>query len=237
MAFEEHVVTSHRALGREVNPEWYRRPAFYFTNPAAVQGPYDDVAVPPGSARLDYELEVGVVIGREGADLTASQAAEHVAGYLLFCDWSARDLQAAEMTLNLGPAKGKDFATSLGPWLVTPDELADVAGGRAFDLVLRASVNGVEWSRGNLDSLHWSFGEMIAYASRGTRVRPGDVIGSGTVGTSCILELSAVHGSQRYPWLRPGDRVRLEADRLGAIDAVVVPGVDAIPLRAGGETV
>ncbi len=237
MAFERHVVTSHGALGREVHPEWYRRPAFYFTNPAAVHGPYDDVAVPPGSSRLDYELEVAVVIGREGADLTPERAEGHVAGYLLMCDWSARDLQSAEMKLNLGPAKGKDFATSLGPWLVTPDELADRAAGRGVDLVLRASVNGVEWSRGNLAELHWSFGEMIAYASRGTRVRPGDVIGSGTVGTGCILELSAVHGEDRYPWLRPGDRVLLEADRLGAIEAGVVPGAEAVPLRPDGGTV
>src|ERR1700754_3727184 len=125
MAFEEHVVTASAAIGLTVDPLWYRQPVFYFTNPAAVVGPQVDVAIPPGCAAFDYELEVAAVIGRAGADLTPEQAAEHSAGFVLFCDWSARDLQGAEMRLNLGPAKGKDSANGFGPWLLTADELTD----------------------------------------------------------------------------------------------------------------
>ena len=231
MAFEEHVVTASAAIGLTVDPLWYRQPVFYFTNPAAVVGPRADVAVPPGSAAFDYELEVAAVIGRAGADLTPAQGADHIAGFVLFCDWSARDLQATEMTLHLGPAKGKDSANGFGPWLVTADELAERASGRGYDVAMAASVNGVDYSSGNLADLYWSFGEMIAYASRGTRVRPGDVIGSGTVGTGCILELSRVHGADKYPYLGAGDRVHLEADLLGAIDAGVLPGGPPVPLR------
>ncbi|PVZ11061.1 fumarylacetoacetate hydrolase family protein [Actinomycetospora cinnamomea] len=226
MAFEEHVVTASAAIGLEVDPLWYSQPVFYFTNPASLLGPHADVAVPPGSQALDYELEIAAVIGREGRDLAPADAAGHITGYVLFCDWSARDLQGTEMKLNLGPAKGKDFASSCGPWMLTPDELAPAAA-------MTASVNGRPCSAGRLDTLYWSFAEMIAYASRGTRVVPGDLIGSGTVGTGCLLELSRVHGADAYPWLQPGDRVHLEAEGLGAIDAGVVPGPDPIPLRGG----
>jgi 2-keto-4-pentenoate hydratase/2-oxohepta-3-ene-1,7-dioic acid hydratase in catechol pathway len=224
MAFEEHVVTASAAIGLTVDPVWYQQPCFYFTNPASLRGATADVAIPPGSAALDYELEIAAVIGREGSDLSPAAAGDHIAGYVLFCDWSARDLQGVEMKLNLGPAKGKDFASSCGPWMLTPDELDPAAA-------MAASVNGRPCSAGRLDSLYWSFAQMIAYASRGTRVVPGDLIGSGTVGTGCLLELSRVHGAEAYPWLRAGDRVHLEADGLGAIDAGVVPGPDPIPLR------
>jgi 2-keto-4-pentenoate hydratase/2-oxohepta-3-ene-1,7-dioic acid hydratase in catechol pathway len=232
MAFEEHVVTASAAIGLTVDPLWYSQPVFYFSNPAAVRGPGGGVAIPPGSAAFDYELEVAAVIGQEGSDLTPEQAAGHIAGFMLFCDWSARDLQGAEMKLHLGPAKGKDSANGFGPWLCTADELAPLASGRGYDVALRASVNGTPYSAGNLADLYWSFGEMISYASRGTRVVPGDVIGSGTVGTGCILELSRVHGADAYPYLRPGDLVRLEAGPLGAIDARIVAGHPAMPLRA-----
>lgn len=224
MAFEEHVVTASAAIGLTVDPLWYAQPVFYFTNPAALRGPHEPVPVSPGSAAFDYELEVAAVIGREGSDLTAEEAVEHIAGYTLFCDWSARDLQGEEMKLNLGPAKGKDSASSCGPWMLTPDELPAAAA-------MTAAVNGRPYSAGRLDALHWSFGEMIAYASRGTRVVPGDLIGSGTVGTGCILELSRVHGADAYPYLVPGDRVRLEVDGLGAIDAPIVAGAAVRPLR------
>ncbi len=226
MAFEEHVVTSFAAIGAEVDPLWYRQPVFYFTNPAALRGAHDAIPVSPGSAAFDYELEIAAVIGRAGADLDPETAAEHIAGYLLFCDWSARDLQSQEMRLNLGPAKGKDGAHSCGPWMLTPDELPAAAA-------MTASVNGQSYSSGRLDALYWSFGEMIAYASRGTEVIPGDLIGSGTVGTGCILELSRTHGSDAYPWLQPGDEVRLEATGLGAIEAHIEPAVPAVPLRKG----
>ena len=227
MAFEEHVVTASAAIGLEVDPLWYEQPVFYFANPASLHGPHDDVGIPPGSEALDYELEIAAVIGREGRDLAPAEAGEHIAGYVLFCDWSARDLQGTEMRLNLGPAKGKDFASSCGPWMLTPDELSPTAA-------MSASVNDRPCSAGRLDTLYWSFAQMIAYASRGTRVVPGDLIGSGTVGTGCLLELSRVHGSDAYPWLAPGDRVHLEADGLGAIDAGIVPGPALVPLRPEG---
>ncbi len=224
MAFEEHVVTASAAIGLTVDPLWYRQPVFYFTNPLSLRGAHDPVAVSPGSRAFDYELEVAAIIGREGANLSPEEAVDHIAGYMIFCDWSARDLQAEEMKLNLGPAKGKDSASSCGPWMLTPDQLPVSAA-------MAASVNGRPYSAGSLDSLYWSFGEMIAYASRGTRVVPGDLIGSGTVGTGCILELSRVHGTEAYPYLVPGDRVRLEVDGLGAIDAAIVEGAPVRPLR------
>jgi len=229
-AFEEHATTAANALGRDVAPVWYEIPLFYFTNPAATRGPYDDVPVSPGSRSFDYELEVAAVVGRAGSDLDPATAEEHVAGYLVMCDWSARDLQAREMQGHLGPAKGKDGATSFSAFLVTPGEIEDRRGGNAYDLEMTASVNGKPYSRGNLSTIYWRFGEMLAYASRGTELRPGDVIGSGTVGTGCILELAAVHGPDAYPWLEPGDQVRLEVDRIGVISATIVPPVPVIPL-------
>jgi 2-keto-4-pentenoate hydratase/2-oxohepta-3-ene-1,7-dioic acid hydratase in catechol pathway len=205
-AFETHVRTYREANGREMDPDWYELPVFYFQNPAAVRSARDDVPMPPGSVKYDYELEFAAVIGREGANLTPDEAEQHIAGYLLFCDWSARDLQAREVLHTLGPVKGKDI-----------------------DLEMTASVNGRPYSKGNADDLYWSFGQMISYASRGTRVQTGDVIASGTVGTGCILELSTVHSEEEYPWLTPGDEVRLEADLLGAITARITP---APPLHA-----
>jgi 2-keto-4-pentenoate hydratase/2-oxohepta-3-ene-1,7-dioic acid hydratase in catechol pathway len=230
MAFEEHVVTSSAALGLEVDPDWYEIPVFYFTNPAAVHGPEADVRISPGSTMFDYELEIAAVVGAGGSDLHPDKAADHIAGYMLLGDWSARDLQAREMRQSLGPAKGKDSATSFGPFLVTPDELADRVSGNAYDVDMRAYRNGELYSSGNLASLYWSFGQMLAYASRGTRLVPGDVIGSGTVGTGCILELSRVHGEEEFPFLRAGDTVRLEADGLGAIESTMLPANDPIPL-------
>jgi 2-keto-4-pentenoate hydratase/2-oxohepta-3-ene-1,7-dioic acid hydratase in catechol pathway len=215
-AFEQHVKTSRAVRGMDMDPLWYELPVFYFSNPHAVLGPCDPVAAPHGSAALDYELEVAAVVGRGGSDISPARGEAHIAGFTIMNDWSARDLQAKEMQLLLGPAKGKDFATSLGPFLVTPDELD------GWDLAMTATVNGEEWSRGNLADLHWGFGEMVAYASRGARVAPGDVIGSGTCGTGCILELSLVHGADRYPWLRPGDVVELSVDRLGALQTAVI---------------
>jgi len=229
MAFEDHVVTSYAAIGVEVDPLWYAQPVFYFTNPNSLRASQEPVAISPGSESFDYELEIAAVIGLEGSDLHPERALDHVAGYMLFCDWSARDLQGEEMKLNLGPAKGKDSASSCGPWMATSDELPDAAA-------MTASVNGRPYSAGSLGALYWSFGEMIAYASRGTRVVPGDLIGSGTVGTGCILELSRVHGSDAYPWLQPGDQVHLESEGLGAIDARIEPGAPVTPLRQAPGT-
>ena len=227
-AFEQHVKTARQRRGLEMEPDWYELPVFYFSNPYAVFGP--DAAVPaaPGSQEIDYELEVAAIIGRTGQNLDPSEAGAHIAGFTVMNDWSARDVQRREMKLSMGPVKGKDFATSLGPMLVTPDELESARGGRAYDLAMIARVNGTEYSRASLADIHWSFPEMIAYASRGTWVRPGDVIGSGTCGTGCILELSLVHGAERYPWLQVGDVVDLEVERLGVLRNRVVEGA---PLR------
>ncbi|HEX4491680.1 MAG TPA: fumarylacetoacetate hydrolase family protein [Acidimicrobiia bacterium] len=206
-AFEQHVRTARERRGLEMEPDWYELPVFYFSNPASIVGDGDDVAMPDGTAELDFELEVAAVMGGPA----------RIAGFTVMNDWSARDIQRREMKLNLGPAKGKDFATTLGPFLVTPDELEDAARDKAYDLTMTASVNGREYSRASLADIYWSFDEMIAYAARGTTLRAGDVIGSGTCGTGCILELSLVHGVDAYPWLQPGDEVSLTVDRLGTI--------------------
>ena len=234
MAFEEHVRPILAARGASVDPAWYQVPAFYFTNPAAVLGPRDEVRAAPGANELDFELEVAAVIGRPGSDLAPSAAVEHIAGYLLMCDWSARDLQRRERPLGLGPVKGKDWATSFGPYFVSADELPAPPGARMPDLRLRASVNGRHYSDGNLNEAYWSFAEMVAYASRGTTVRPGDVIGSGTVGTGCIADLSARHGGDAYPWLRPCDRIELDGGALGRISCVLGTGAAVVPLRPEG---
>jgi 2-keto-4-pentenoate hydratase/2-oxohepta-3-ene-1,7-dioic acid hydratase in catechol pathway len=230
-AFEQHVRTARQKRGLEMDPDWYELPVFYFSNPYAVGGDGEDVAIPPGSAELDFELEVAAIIGRGGSDLTPEQGEASIAGFCVMNDWSARDVQRREMKLSMGPVKGKDFATTLGPMLVTPDELEDARSGRAYDLTMTATVNGREYSRASLAGIFWSFGEMIAYASRGTRVQTGDVIGSGTCGTGCILELALVHGSEAYPWLREGDEVVLSVDRLGSIRNRVVAGAPLRPLR------
>jgi 2-keto-4-pentenoate hydratase/2-oxohepta-3-ene-1,7-dioic acid hydratase in catechol pathway len=230
-AFEQHVRTARQRRGLEMDPDWYELPVFYFSNPYAISGPDVDVAIPPGSVEMDYELEVAAVVGMGGGDLDPETAERGIAGYCVMNDWSARDVQRREMKLSMGPVKGKDFATSLGPAFVTPDEIEDTRRDKSFDLEMTASVNGVEYSRASLADIFWSFGEMIAYASRGTRVETGDIIGSGTCGTGCILELSLVHGVERYPWLQPGDVVELSVDRLGTLRNRVVAGSALRPLR------
>jgi fumarylacetoacetate (FAA) hydrolase len=195
-AFEQHVLNARAVTGRgEVPPEWYEIPAFYFSNPAAIYGPEEEIPYPEETEKLDYELEAGVVIGADGA----------IGGFTVMNDWSARDLQRQEMAIGLGPAKGKDFATSLGPVLVTPDELGDLR------LEMLARVNGEERSRGNLGDMYWSWEAILAHAARNTELRAGDVIGSGTVGTGCILE----HGDER--WLQRGDVVELEIEGIGIL--------------------
>jgi 2-keto-4-pentenoate hydratase/2-oxohepta-3-ene-1,7-dioic acid hydratase in catechol pathway len=231
LAFEQHIKTIREGQGVQMSADWYELPVFYFSNPAAVYGAHDEIAVPPGTNQFDYELEVAVVVGREGSDLSPDEAEANIAGYMVLCDWSARDLQYREMAQGLGPAKGKDSATSMGPVLVTPDELEPWRDDSRVRLKMRALVNGADYSSGNLGELYWSFGQMMAYASRGTRLLPGDVIGSGTVGTGCILELALVNGNEKYPWLKPGDDVRLEVEQLGAIVARIRPGATPRPLQ------
>jgi 2-keto-4-pentenoate hydratase/2-oxohepta-3-ene-1,7-dioic acid hydratase in catechol pathway len=230
LSFEEHAKNACAAFGRDVDPVWYSQPVFYFTNPAAVRGPHDDVPISPGSQRFDYEVEVAAVVGQLGADLTPAEAEACIAGYTVFVDWSARDVQGVKSRVGLGPAKGKDGATSLGPLLVTPDELKDRRSGRGYALAMSASVNGVHQGGGSWAEIHWSFGQMLAYASRGTLLRPGDVVGSGTVGSGCLLELSSLHGAEKHPWLQPGDIVTVEIEQLGTVRAKITPATPVIPL-------
>jgi len=235
VAFEEHVEGVRRSIDGAggVPPEWYEAPTFYFTNPYALVGAHDDVPVPPGSQRFDFELEVAAVVGRDGASLTPGQARESIFGYTVLNDWSARDLQAREMRVNLGPAKGKDSASTLGPWLVTADELEPYRDADGFlALAMRASVNGTEVGRDLLSNMGWPFEELVAYASRGTWVRAGDVLGSGTCGNGgCLAELWGRRGSQAPPPLRPGDVVELTVEGIGTIRNRVVPGVELPPVR------
>jgi fumarylacetoacetate (FAA) hydrolase len=224
-AFEAHVQAAFANRSREVPAEWYRFHIFYYANPNQVFGTDQDIQYPAYSQALDYELEIACVIGRSGKDIPAEQAQDYIFGYTILNDWSARDVQQAEMRAGLGPAKGKDFASSLGPWIVTPDELQDRATGRpgVFDLEMTAWVNGQERSRGNWKDLHYSFGEMVARASESVFLFPGEVIGSGTVGTGCLLELTRGQG----PWLEPGDLVELQVERIGRLANRI--GVNARP--------
>ncbi|HEY7706884.1 MAG TPA: fumarylacetoacetate hydrolase family protein [Gaiellaceae bacterium] len=200
-AFEQHVKSARAKRGLEVPEEWYRIPVFYFSNPNAIYGPEDEILYPQGTNELDYELEVAAVIGAEG----------EIGGFTVMNDWSARDLQREEMKVGLGPAKGKDFATSIGPILVTPDEFDGSTG------TMVARVNGEERSRGDLADLHHSWDAIVERAALNTELHPGDIIGSGTVGTGCILEL----GDGR--WLQPGDVVELEVEGIGTLRNTIGP--------------
>jgi fumarylacetoacetate (FAA) hydrolase len=218
-AFEQHVKTARALRGLDMIPEWYDHPVFYYSNPGAVYGPDADVPYPRGSQEVDYELEIACVIGKPGRDIHADEANEYIAGYLIMNDWSARDTwRNFESKLSMGPAKSKDFANSLGPWLVTPDELEDRREGEGkdtrYNLAMTARVNGRELSRGNAITLTHTFASMIEWASTDVWLRPGDVLGSGTVGTGCILELRPENTGG---WLKPGDTVELEIERLGIL--------------------
>ncbi|HET7010716.1 MAG TPA: fumarylacetoacetate hydrolase family protein [Anaerolineales bacterium] len=230
-AFEEHVRNAFAIREQAIPEEWYRAPGFYFSNAQSVIGPGQEVAAPRASRALDYELEVAAVVGSPGRDIRPEEAEAHIFGYTILNDWSARDIQRTERSVGLGPAKGKDFATSLGPCIVTPDELASSSAGRpgVYDLEMQARVNGTERSRGNWKDMCFSFGELLAQASADADLVPGDVIGSGTVGRGCLLELTRGQG----PWLQPGDEVELEIERIGVLkNTVVAPS----PLsRSAGE--
>ncbi|MDQ0380309.1 fumarylacetoacetate hydrolase family protein [Amycolatopsis thermophila] len=229
-AFEQHVRAGRKWRGLEMDPLWYEIPVFYFSNPYAFRGE-GDVRMTPGSTAFDFELEVAAVLGKGGSDLTAEEGEDAVAGYAILNDWSGRDVQRREMTLSMGPVKGKDTATSLGPWFVTKDELEPHRTATGFDRTMTCTVNGVEYSRANWSDVHFSFGEMVSYASRGTEVRPGDVIGSGTCGTGCINELSQAHGAGRFPFLQPGDEVVAAIEGLGSLRSTIVASPDPIPFR------
>jgi fumarylacetoacetate (FAA) hydrolase len=221
-AFEQHVVTCRRRRGLDMVPEWYDMPVFYFSNVSGFRGPDDPVWAPRGCRELDFELEVGCVIGKAGESVPCDKADDLIAGYVILNDWSARDIQRHEVKVGLGPAKGKDFATSIGPYFVTPSEIEDVAQvsehGRRHRLTMTAAVNGREVSRGNMADIHYTFAQMIERASADVTLYPGELIGSGTVGTGCILEL----GTEVQPWLMPGDVVTLEVERFGRLCTPIV---------------
>ena len=202
-AFEGHVQAGWRRRGSEVPPAWYEAPVFYFSNPASIRGPGQAVARPSATQMLDFELEIAAVIGADG----------EIAGFTLMNDWSARDVQMAEMTVGLGPAKAKDFATSLGPWLVTPDEL-QYADGR-LNIEARVHVNGEELAVCHAGEQHFTWPEIVEHAGKGTRLRPGDVLGSGTLTGGCLIELGPLAGDR---FLEPGDTVAIEAQGLGRLE-------------------
>lgn len=217
-AFEQHVKAARRQRGLDMNELWYKLPVFYFSNPNALYGHKMEIPYPAGTEALDYELELAVIIAQGGRNISAEDAELQIAGYTIMNDWSARDWQQEEMQLNLGPAKGKDFATSLGPWLVTPDELNDCFVNGKLSLTLTASVNDRQLSSGNSHDLTHAFARMIEYASRNANLLPGDIIGSGTVGTGCILELRPENTGG---WLKKDDTVRLEIDHLGILENTI----------------
>jgi fumarylacetoacetate (FAA) hydrolase len=214
-AFETHVKTANRNRGQDVPENWYKFPVFYFSNPNNNYGPEDDIPCPSYTDALDYELEIAAVIGKHGINIKPEEAPDYIFGFTIFNDWSARDLQVQEMKVNFGPVKSKDFACSFGPVIVTLDALTDRATARpgVYDLQMMARVNGVELSRGNFNDIYWSFGDIIARASQSVMLNPGDVIGSGTVGTGCLYELTKNQG----PWLKEGDVVELEIERIGIL--------------------
>ncbi|HEV3386759.1 MAG TPA: fumarylacetoacetate hydrolase family protein [Gemmata sp.] len=219
-AFEQHVKTRRAHRGLEMVPQWYQVPAFYFSNPIAIVGDSDSVWAPQGSSALDYELELACVIGENASNLPADDSAlDCVAGFTIMNDWSARDIQRAEMAIGLGPSKSKDFATSLGPRIVPFEDLRDCYRDGRLHLDMTAAVNGKQYSHGNSGAMYWTWPQILAHASRDTELRRGDVLGSGTVGTGCILELTpdAVGG-----WLKPGDLVELTIERLGTLRNKVV---------------
>jgi fumarylacetoacetate (FAA) hydrolase len=224
-AFRQHVATARKNRGLEMIPEFDQFPVFYFTNHQAVIGPGELHVQKLHTDKLDFELEAAVVLGKGGKNVRAENADDLIFGLTIMNDFSARTLQMEEMKLSLGPAKGKDFATALGPWLVTKDELQGRVlpspKGVQFDLEMRAFVNGVQVSRGNVRDMTWTFAQILERASYGVTLYPGDVIGSGTCGTGCFLELNGSKITDNQ-WLRPGDTVALEIDRLGRLENTVV---------------
>jgi fumarylacetoacetate (FAA) hydrolase len=225
-AFEGHVRTMWERRGGEIPEAWYRLPIFYFSNTSEIRGPGEPVWAPRGSSELDFELEVGAIVDTPAFNLSDERAEEAIGGYFVLNDWSARDLQREETAVRLGPAKGKDFATSIGPWIVTPDELmgARAPGAPAPDLAMTAAVvsadgRNVEISRGTWASAQFSFGQMLARASADVHLRPGEILGSGTVSTGCLLE---VKDATLGRWLEPGDEVVLSIERLGELRSPVV---------------
>ncbi|MCS5614393.1 MAG: fumarylacetoacetate hydrolase family protein [Candidatus Marinimicrobia bacterium] len=218
-AFEQHVKAARKLRGLEMHPDWYKLPIFYFSNPTTLYGHGEIVPYPTGTEELDFELEFAIIIANGGQNIKKENADKMIAGYTILNDWSARDLQREEMQLNLGPAKGKDFANSFGPYMVTPDELTDAWDNNKLHLRMTCHVNGKLISDGNTNDLYHSFPTMIERASMNVDLRPGDYIGSGTVGTGCILELRP---ESTGGWLKRGDVVRLEIEHIGVLENTIV---------------
>jgi fumarylacetoacetate (FAA) hydrolase len=232
-AFRQHVAAARRNRGLAMIPEFDQYPVFYFTNHQAIYGPGPIYCMPDHFNKLDFELEVAIVIGKKGRNIKAADADEYIKGYTIMNDLSARTLQMEEMLLNLGPAKGKDFATAIGPWLVTPDELepykvAPKPGhiGNAYNLEMTCRVNRIQVSKGNMADMDWTFAEIIERASYGVDLYPGDLIGSGTVGTGCFLELNGTgvlnDPNYKVQWLQPNDVVEMTVAGLGTLINTIV---------------
>ncbi|WP_067136178.1 fumarylacetoacetate hydrolase family protein [Microtetraspora malaysiensis] len=233
LCFLDHMRNCQQAAGqpRTLKDAWYRIPAFYFACPSTIAGPYDDVTISPGSAWFDFELEIAAVIGPGGRDLTPEQAEERIIGYTIYNDWSARDLQLRETPLAIGQAKGKDGATTFGPFLVTPDELEPHRRDGRLALWVEAAVNGEIIGSGSTETMDWSFGEVISYASRGVDLMPGDVFGSGTVPGCCLIEHLSLADPSAFPgWLRDGDVVELTVEGLGRTRQTVRASAAPYPL-------
>ena len=232
-AFRQHVEAARKNRGVEMIPEFDQYPIFYFTNHQAVEGPGPVYCMPDHFEQLDFELEIAIVIGKKGRNIKASEADAYIAGFTIMNDMSARKLQMEEMILNLGPAKGKDFSTVIGPWLVTPDELAQKVAptkaghvGLNYNLEMKCYVNDILVSSGNVKDMDWTFAEIIERCSYGVTLYPGDVIGSGTVGTGCFLELNGT-GKRLDPnfkpqWLQNGDKVTMSIDNLGILENQII---------------
>lgn len=231
-AFRQHVAAARRNRNVEMIPEFDQYPIFYFTNHNAIQGPGEIKCMPDHFQKLDFELEIAVVIGKKGRNIKAENADEYIAGFTIMNDMSARLLQMEEMKLNLGPAKGKDFSTVIGPWLVTPDELEKYKVsakenhiGNNYDLQMICKVNGVQVSAGNVKDMDWTFAEIIERCAYGADILPGDVIGSGTVGTGCFLELNGTgllnNPDYKTQWLQPNDSIEMEITGLGVLTNVI----------------
>jgi fumarylacetoacetate (FAA) hydrolase len=232
-AFRQHVAAARRNREVPMIPEFDQYPIFYFTNHHSIQGPGEINCMPDHFEKLDFELEAAIVICKQGRNIKAEEADEYICGLMIMNDMSARRLQMEEMVLNLGPAKGKDFSTVIGPWLVTLDELEEFVVpckenhfGKSWNLKMKCWVNGVQVSEGNLSDMDWTFAEIIERASYGVELYPGDVIGSGTVGTGCFLELNGT-GKLNNPdyieqWLQPNDVVEMGIDGLGKLSNTVV---------------
>ncbi|MGB6765475.1 fumarylacetoacetate hydrolase family protein, partial [Mycobacterium sp.] len=242
LCFLDHMRNCQAAMGggRVLKDTWYRIPAFYFACPSTVLGPYDDAPMAPGSAWQDFELEIAAVIGTAGKDLSVAEAEQAIIGYMIFNDWSARDLQQLEGQLAIGQAKGKDSGVTLGPYLVTPDELERYRRDGRLDLEVTALVNDTVIGSGSTAQMDWSFAEVIAYASRGVMLTPGDVFGSGTVPTCTLVEhLDPTAPESFRGWLHDGDVVALKVQGLGETRQTVrkTPAPQPIPARPNPDAV